>query len=134
VLKKVQELQKLKLLFVEDEKDLIQIISETLSKLELNYLIGHNGQEGLDLLAQHNDVDIIITDLNMPIMNGVEMIEKIRSDSRYNNIEIIIMSAHTEKSIVDQIEKLGVKNYLYKPFDFIKFIDLIFEVKTKKEL
>ncbi len=134
MLKKVQELQKLKLLFVEDEKDLIQIISETLSKLELNYLIGHNGQEGLDLLAQHNDVDIIITDLNMPIMNGVEMIEKIRSDSRYNNIEIIIMSAHTEKSIVDQIEKLGVKNYLYKPFDFIKFIDLIFEVKTKKEL
>jgi len=134
VLKKVQELQELKLLFVEDEVDLIKIISETLDKLNFNYLIANNGQDGLDKLAQHDDVDIIITDINMPIMTGVEMIESIRQNSHYQDIEIVIMSAYTEKSIVDQVEKLGVKNYLYKPFDFIKFIDLISDIKIKKEL
>jgi CheY-like chemotaxis protein len=75
VLDKVKKLQKFKLLFVEDEESLIDIISETLNKLEFNFLIAHNGEEGLKFLEQHDDIDVIITDLNMPVMTGIEMIK-----------------------------------------------------------
>jgi CheY-like chemotaxis protein len=132
VVEKVQELQKVKLLFVEDEIALIDIISETLNKLDLNFLIAHNGAQGLELLDEHDDIDVVITDLNMPVMTGIEMIESIRNNEKYKDIDIIIISAHTEKCIVNKVQKLNVSDYLFKPFDFRKFIALISEIKTKK--
>jgi YesN/AraC family two-component response regulator len=74
--------------------------------------------------------DLIVTDINMPVMNGLELIQKIRDlDS---NIPVIIMSAHTEPEYIKSAEELGVKNYLLKPFDFIKFINLVAELDFHK--
>lgn len=122
---KIEKLKKLKLLFVEDEADLIQIIMETLDKLQCNYLVARNGQEGLDILKEHDDIDIIVTDINMPVMNGIEMIKHIRENTDYSQKQIVIMSAHTETHFIESAKELGVDNYLLKPFDFIKFIELI---------
>lgn len=127
---KILKLRSLKLLFVEDEKDLITIISDTLKKLQANFVTASNGKEALDVLAQNSDVDIIITDINMPVMNGLELIAEIRKTDK--EIPILIMSAHTENEYVKNAEELGVTNYLLKPFDFIKFIELIASLEIKK--
>lgn len=128
---KIEKLKRLKLLFVEDEADLLQIITETLDKLQCNYLVAKNGQEALDILVQNSDVDIIVTDINMPVMNGIEMIKHVRQDEKYAQKPIVIMSAHTETHFIESAKDLGVDNYLLKPFDFIKFIELIVSMNIK---
>lgn len=126
---KIQKLRELKLLFVEDEEDLITIIEDTLKKLQSNFLTARNGEEALNVLAKHPDINAVITDINMPLMNGIELIEQINKKGL--NIPVIVMSAHTEAEYLEKAKALGVKNYLLKPFDFIKFIDLIVNMGIK---
>lgn len=123
---KIEKLRKLKLLFVEDEVDLVDIISDTLTKLQANFLVAKNGQEALDIIAQNDDISIIITDINMPVLNGLEMIKELNNQG--SKIPVIIMSAHTEMDYINKAKELGVDDYLLKPFDFIKFIDLIIDL------
>lgn len=126
---KIIELRKLKLLFVEDEDDLINIITDTLTKLQANFLTAKNGEEALSVLENNSDVDAVITDINMPIMNGLEMIKILKDKTP--KLPIIIMSAHTETEYIEKAKELGVNNYLLKPFDFIKFIELITNMEIK---
>lgn len=126
---KIIELRKLKLLFVEDEDDLINIITDTLTKLQANFLTAKNGEEALSILENNSDVDAVITDINMPIMNGLEMIKILKDKTP--KLPIIIMSAHTETEYIEKAKELGVNNYLLKPFDFIKFIELITNMEIK---
>lgn len=123
---KIEKLKKLKLLFVEDEDDLIKIISDTLKKLDANFLTAPNGEEALKIIEENKDISIIITDINMPVMNGLDMIKEIQN--RDIDIPIVIMSAHTEMDYLEKAKELGINNYLLKPFDFIKFIELLVEL------
>ena len=127
---KIAKLKSLKILFVEDEEDLCNIIADTLNKLQANFETANNGQIALDKFKEHGDFDLIVTDINMPVMNGLDFIKHVREiDSK---IPIIIMSAHTEPEYVKSAEALGVDNYLLKPFDFIKFINLVSELEFDK--
>ncbi len=126
---KIKKLKKLKLLFVEDEEDLIEIITDTLNKLQASFLTAKNGEEALDVIKQNPDIDVVVTDLNMPIMSGLELIEKLKEDNF--NKPIIVMSAHTEVDYINKAKEFGVDNYLLKPFDFIKFIDLVTTMDNK---
>lgn len=126
---KIEKLKSLKLLFVEDEEDLIEIITDTLDKLEANFLTAANGEEALALIEENSDIDIIITDINMPVMNGLLFIKELKN--RGDETPVIIMSAHTEIDYINKAKELGVDNYLLKPFDFIKFIDLITQLKVR---
>ncbi len=125
---KIEKLRKLKLLFVEDEKDLVTIIANTLSKLEVDFLTASNGKEALEIIEENSDISVVITDINMPVMNGILMIKKLREI--HKDIPIVVMSAHTEKEYINEVKALGVDEYLLKPFDFFRFIDLITSMKT----
>ena len=127
---KIKKLKELKILFVEDEKDLLEIISDTLTKLNANFLTARNGEEALSLIVKNPDIDLIVTDINMPVMNGIIMVKRLIKKGI--KIPVIIMSAHTEAEYIKKIEELGIDNYLLKPFDFIKFIDLVSSMELKK--
>ncbi len=127
---KIQKIRSLKLLFVEDEKALLTIIEDTLKKLQCNFVTANNGLEALKILESTKDIDVVITDLNMPLMNGIELIKYI--NEKELNIPVIVMSAYIETTYLGEVEQLGVKNYLYKPFDFKKFIDLIINLEEKE--
>lgn len=120
---KILKLRKLKLLFVEDEEDLLAIISDALTKLQINFLTATNGLEALKLIDEHNDIDVLITDINMPYMNGLDLIKNLQDNGLF--MPVIIMSAHTETEYINKAKEYGVEEYLLKPFDFIKFIELI---------
>jgi len=127
---KIEKLKTLKLLFVEDEEDLIEIITDTLNKLNANFLTACNGEEALKIIDENDDISVIITDINMPVMNGLDMIEELNKNKV--DIPIIIMSAHTELDYLNKAKELGVSDYLLKPFDFIKFIELLTTLDIKK--
>jgi len=126
---KLEKLKELKMLFVEDEPDLINIISTTLTKLNLNFLTANDGEEALEIYKNNLDIDLIITDINMPKMNGLALIENVRDID--SSLPVIVMSAHTEQEYIKKAAQLGVTSYLLKPFDFIKFIDLVSKLDIK---
>ena len=126
---KIERLRNIKLLFVEDEEDLLSIITDALTKLEADFLTASNGLEALEILKANPDIDVIVTDINMPIMNGLDMIKNIIDQNI--NIPIIIISGHTETEYIKKANEYGVSKYLLKPFDFIKFIDLIISMEVK---
>ena len=126
---KIAKLKAVKILFVEDEQDLITIISDTLTKLQANFITANNGKEAFDIISTTSDIDLVVTDINMPVMNGLELIEEVRKTN--SQLPFVIMSAHTEPEYIKSAESLGVKDYLLKPFDFIKFINLVADLNIK---
>ena len=83
-------LKNISILYVEDESDVREFTSKLLSSLLKNVFTAENGQDGLDLYKENiNTIDLIVTDINMPKMNGIAMCEKIRELNKHygkNNV------------------------------------------------
>ena len=74
-----------------------------------------NGQEGLDVLEQEW-IDLALIDINMPVMNGEEMIEKIREDQQMKDLPIIVVSTESSESRIEMLQKKGA-GFVHKPFN-----------------
>jgi CheY-like chemotaxis protein len=122
---KIQDLN-LTILFVEDEEDLLNIMSNAMEKLGIGYLTANSGQEALEHFEKHHRVDVMVVDINMPTMNGIELIEKVRQ--KYHNLHIAIASAHTEDKYYEKAKELNA-TYFAKPVDFTDFINYLAELK-----
>ena len=110
------------ILYVEDEETLRNKTAIFLSKIFKNVEVAFDGKDGLDKYFQ-NKYDIVITDILMPNMNGLELISNIRKKNKKQ--EFIITSAYTDQSYLTESIQLGVTGYLIKPLDFNNIIDVI---------
>ncbi|MFP4458834.1 MAG: response regulator [Candidatus Zixiibacteriota bacterium] len=86
-----------------------------------------NGKEALDILND-NWIDIIFSDINMPVMGGVEMIEKMYNDGILKTIPVIIVSTEGNATRIEQLKSRGVKAYLRKPFTPESIKDVIDDI------
>ncbi len=109
------EKSKFTLLVVDDNRDMLGYIYSILQEY-YNVLTAENGQLGLDVLKT-NSVDFIITDLMMPIMDGMELSKKVKENFATSHIPILILTAKTSNEKKIESFKLGVDEYLTKPFD-----------------
>jgi len=109
-------------LYVEDEEALRTKTAAFLSKIFKDVEVAVDGKDGLDKYL-HNKYDIIITDILMPNMNGLELISNIRKKNKKQ--EIIITSAYAEQSYLTESIQLGVTGYIIKPLDFNNVIDVL---------
>ncbi|MCF7919378.1 MAG: response regulator [Candidatus Cloacimonetes bacterium] len=117
------EKHKLRILFVEDDDLMRETISNILSKSADEVFLAENGLKGLELYKEHKP-EIVITDIMMPEMNGLEMIRKIRQEGI--PVKIAVVSAYSEKENFLRSITLGVNNFLIKPIsyrDLLKVID-----------
>lgn len=109
-------------LFVEDEEVVRMVYSKLLSPYVREYHEAENGEQGLISFTKHNP-DIVITDIRMPVMNGLDMIKKIRSLNPATRI--ILMSAYGESHYFLKAIEFSVRGFLLKPIDNEKFETLI---------
>jgi signal transduction histidine kinase len=122
---KLKEITKnLTALYVEDETDLRQSVYEYLKKLFKKVDSAVDGEDGLKKYKE-GQYDIVITDIEMPNMNGLDMSEKIKEID--NVQEIIIMSAYTNTSYFTESIKIGISGYIIKPMDYIQMNDIIYK-------
>ncbi|HEX5670803.1 MAG TPA: chemotaxis response regulator CheY [Sulfuricurvum sp.] len=107
----------MKLLVVDDSSTMRRIIKNTLSRLGYeNVLEGEDGVQGWNVLNENADMGMLITDWNMPEMNGLELVKKVRADARFADLPIIMVTTEGGKTEVITALKAGVNNYIVKPF------------------
>lgn len=104
----------IKILIVEDNKDLLEFLRDILSP-KYQVITATNGQEGLEK-AEAEMPDFILTDLNMPVMNGMEMISRIKQSKQLAHIPIIVLSAQTDVECRVEGLRAGIDDYITKPF------------------
>ncbi len=124
----------LHILYVEDEKELQHTTFKYLRKFFQNIDLASNGLEALELY-QNRLYDLVITDLNMPKMDGMKLIKEIKKI--HQNQEIIVISAHSEQESLMKAISYGINGYLLKPIDFNVFnttlYNSVYKIKKIKE-
>jgi len=135
-LKDIREISKeFSILYVEDEKNVRIVITKTLNMMFNDVLIAENGKVGLEIFKKKRP-DIIITDIRMPIMNGLEMAKEIKSIS--SKTPIIITTAFNDESYFIKAIDLGIDKYIIKPIAmeplFATVYDILKRFKDEREL
>lgn len=115
-----------KILVVEDDSNIEQLVTFKLKNSGYEVFNARNGQEALDFLKK-NSVDLIVTDVMMPIMGGKELVIELKKNPKTKSIPTVMLTSRTlEKEIVEGFE-LGIEDYIKKPFSPQ---ELIVRIKT----
>ncbi|KAF2336930.1 response regulator [Flavobacterium daemonense] len=110
------------LLIEDDELDTISV-ERSLKKLEIKYDLhtAYNGLEALQMLRNKENPlvpDVILLDINMPKMNGIEFLQILRSDEKLKDLKVFIMTTSSESSDRETAENLGISGYIIKPLNY----------------
>lgn len=129
----VSILKNITILYAEDEAALREITLNILKGFTKKQFVAQNGAEGLELFTQNeSEIDLIITDVNMPIMNGLEMIREIKKLNP--NIPIIVATAFSNTEYLLEAIDIGVDKYVLKPIDMKKLLQLMSQSLLYHEL
>ena len=123
----------LKVLTVDDSKTIRMIVKKAFKEFDCELFEAENGVEGLATAAKEKP-DLIVLDITMPVMNGIEMLSKLKETPELKKIPVIMLTAESGKDNVMQIVKMGVKDYMVKPFkgkDLIDRVEKIIELTPK---
>lgn len=115
-----------KILVVDDSLTARRVVTEYLSSGEFTVIEAKDGQDGLDKLKEHQDVEVIISDINMPWVTGLEMVEKIKQDPRLSEIPICLLTTESSQESLLKAKNLGVNAFLVKPVQKDQ-LDLVLE-------
>ena len=113
----------LKVLICEDNSMAQKVLEFTLKKMGYDVIVTGNGKDGINILKEE-DVDLVITDINMPYNNGLELIQFLRM-KHGKKIPVIIVSKINLKETIKHAAELGADGYITKPFDPQELIDTI---------
>ena len=118
----------LDVLYVEDDLDILKTTKEMFGEFFNNLIIAYNGEEGykkyIEYYEQNNKFfDIVITDINMPKIDGIEMSKKILNKN--NNQQILVISAHNESKRLQELINIGISDYIHKPLFLEEFLLVI---------
>lgn len=115
-----------KVLAVDDSELIHNMYKLILRKYKgLTLLKALNGKEGVEILIKENDVELILLDINMPVMNGIQFLEAIKKEGIHDHIPIIIISTEGKEEDTLRGLSLGAKGYIVKPFKSITLHEMI---------
>ncbi len=104
-----------KILIVEDNKTIRMIVKKAFQFFDCNIFEAENGAEGLKLAALDRP-DLILLDITMPVMDGIEMLDNLKSRPLLKDIPVIMLTAESRQDKVLQMVKMGAREYIVKPF------------------
>jgi CheY-like chemotaxis protein len=120
-----------KILTVDDSKTVRIIIRNAFKRFDCEILEASHGIEGLD--KAKSKPDLILLDITMPIMDGIEMLTKLRADPATAAIPVIMLTAEGQKATAEQAMALGSRGYLMKPFTNDALVEQVNKVITLVE-
>jgi CheY-like chemotaxis protein len=132
--------KKLKILLIEDDMIEIMKLNRTISTLKLDHKIieANNGEEALEILEKKDNLpDIILLDLNMPKINGIEFLNILKKDDVLKYIPTIILSTSNNQKDLLECYRTGMSGYVLKPLkyeDYVKKIEVVLNYWSVNEL
>lgn len=106
----------MKVMIVDDSRIMRRVVEQILEMLEHDAVHATDGEDALDRLKEHSDVGLILLDWNMPRMNGIEFLRKVKSLDDYAHIPVIMLTTETERRKMIEAIEAGARHYLTKPF------------------
>lgn len=123
-------LKRLRILYVEDDENIKNELSSLFSNFFKNVYTASNGLEGLELYKEKKDkIDVIIADINMPKLSGLDMVSQIRKFDK--DIPVIFATAYSDSKLLIEAIKLKVTEYIIKPIDIKKLMTILGEVALR---
>lgn len=119
-----------KVLLVDDEVPFVETMTKRLSKRELTVLNAFDGMEALQKLDENPGVDVVILDVKMPGMDGIETLKEIKK--AHPLVEVVMLTGHATVESAIEGMKLGAFDYLMKPCDMEQLMGKVMEARNKK--
>jgi two-component system response regulator (stage 0 sporulation protein F) len=124
--------EKIKILIVDDEKDFTQPMAFWFKMKGYQVIVAHEGKTALEMIEKENP-NIVFLDLNMPVMDGVETLKRIRET--HKDLPVIIISAYVDREKIKEMEPHQISGVFYKENDFSEGLSLLESVlRTHKKL
>ena len=112
------------ILVVDDFNSTRQIVRSVLEKSGYTVILAESGEDALKLLNER-DINLILTDLNMPGMNGIELVKLTRSSSKYYRVPVLMLTTEMDKEKIRQAYDAGITGIIKKPFDSKGFVEIV---------
>lgn len=113
------------ILTVDDSRTMRDMVSHTLKGAGFNVLVADDGQHALDTLKGAGTVDLVITDLNMPGMDGFGLIESLRASTAYKYVPILMLTTESDTEKKERGKALGATGWIVKPFNPEKLVQIV---------
>ncbi len=113
-----------KILLADDEEDIIKLVSSRLKHWGYEVLIARDGKEALDFIHQEKP-DLVLLDITMPVLDGIEVSRRVKSDKTLKNISIILLTASTRASSPEVLKVSQADDYIIKPFESALLLEKI---------
>ena len=117
-------------LLVDDEAPFVETMTKRLTKRRLNVLEAFSGEEALETLKGNSHIDVVILDVKMPGMDGIEALKEIRKD--FPLVEVIMLTGHATVETSIEGMRLGAFDYLMKPCDMDVLMEKVTAATQKK--
>ena len=104
-----------KILVVDDSQTARKIVTDQLTKIGMDVIEAEDGNDGLKKLEENPGIQLIFSDINMPWMNGLEMVEKIKELDAYKSLPICMLTTESAVDSREKAKELGVNAFLVKP-------------------
>ena len=115
---------KTKILVIDDEPNIVQTLQDRLEMNEYKVSTANNGMEGLEVFERERP-DVILLDVIMPIMDGLEMLEALRKRPDGQDVSIIMLTARSQTQDIARANACGIDDYIVKPFDLSELLEKI---------
>ena len=119
-----------KVMLVDDEKPFVDTMIKRLNKRDVDIVPAYNGQEALEKLAQDGAIEVVILDIKMPLMDGMEALGKIKS--KHPLVEVIMLTGHATVETGIEGMRMGAFDYLMKPCNADELVEKVQEAAARK--
>jgi DNA-binding NtrC family response regulator len=123
-------MKEFKVLMVDDEEDFVKALAERMKMRDLDSNVALNGEEALQLLQEDQVPDVMVLDLKMPGIDGMEVLRRVRQ--AYPQVQVIILTGHGTERDEEEAKRLGAFAYLQKPVELEKLIQTLKDAYKKK--
>ncbi|GBF38729.1 response regulator [Leptospira johnsonii] len=112
-----------KILIIDDSPAQRKLVKVTLESKGYEVLEAENGAQGLELL--NPDLKLVVCDVNMPIMDGVEFVEKLKSTGNYQFLPIVMLTTESQTAMKDKLVAQGIRAWITKPFSMDQLLSSV---------
>lgn len=109
-------MSKTKCLVVDDQKVMRNMIKKMLDPEKFDIVEASNGKEALEVLGSDADISLVISDINMPVMDGLELLDRRKELEHHQNTDFVVITSIRTDSAIQQVQEKGAAGWLTKPF------------------